>query len=546
MFNPLVIFTGAALATLAALMGVTYDKWSDPPISRSQIVASQEPATQSPAPLSTLRDQAKKSLPEQSEQGPSAKLASISPDEPASPQPIKKAPAAQPQQPMAQPEPPADDSKPTFDTIRVESDGSAVMAGRGVPDSDVTVMLDGKPIGSTKSDPGGAWVLIPEEPVPPGDHQLTLRMQTTDALSIESEQSVALKVPDRVGDEALVVLSDPNQPSKVLQKPETAATQEPLAETTVAASPDAPAAESESSAADETAQSMSLTLGTVDYNDNGDIIFSGTAEPRAGIRLYVDNKPVGDAASSSQGSWTFAGRQEIAVGTHSLRVDQLRPDGSVSQRIELPFMRAAPQEVAALNKSQQQTGAQPAPAAAESNAAAEAAAPVRSAPSSSSEVENPAIVADAEQPPLGSQKSAAAEAELPAAASEPPAAAPAAMEESTDMAAVETPPAAQQSPALQQPSAFRPIAGQTQETAARNGKIVIQPGNSLWRISRVIYGHGIDYTVIYEANKAQIRDPDLIYPGQIFATPGVVPPEMIDPLSTTPLARTSDTPTSQQ
>ncbi|NWH07240.1 MAG: LysM peptidoglycan-binding domain-containing protein [Alphaproteobacteria bacterium] len=52
------------------------------------------------------------------------------------------------------------------------------------------------------------------------------------------------------------------------------------------------------------------------------------------------------------------------------------------------------------------------------------------------------------------------------------------------------------------------------------GKIVVQPGNSLWRISRKLYGTGFQYTVIYEANKDQIRDPDLIYPGQIFAVPG--------------------------
>jgi nucleoid-associated protein YgaU len=58
---------------------------------------------------------------------------------------------------------------------------------------------------------------------------------------------------------------------------------------------------------------------------------------------------------------------------------------------------------------------------------------------------------------------------------------------------------------------------------------VIQPGNNLWRISRVIYGRGIEYTVIYQANRDRIRDPDLIYPGQIFATPGVRPPEEIDP-----------------
>jgi nucleoid-associated protein YgaU len=48
---------------------------------------------------------------------------------------------------------------------------------------------------------------------------------------------------------------------------------------------------------------------------------------------------------------------------------------------------------------------------------------------------------------------------------------------------------------------------------------VVQPGNSLWRIARRIYGRGILYTVIYEANDGQIRDPDLIYPGQVFTLP---------------------------
>ncbi|MDP9136863.1 MAG: LysM peptidoglycan-binding domain-containing protein, partial [Pseudomonadota bacterium] len=69
----------------------------------------------------------------------------------------------------------------------------------------------------------------------------------------------------------------------------------------------------------------------------------------------------------------------------------------------------------------------------------------------------------------------------------------------------------------------------------RNGRVVIQPGNNLWRISRVIYGQGMQYTVIYQANKEQIRSPELIYPGQIFATPGVVAPEMIDPKQKEPL-----------
>jgi hypothetical protein len=47
----------------------------------------------------------------------------------------------------------------------------------------------------------------------------------------------------------------------------------------------------------------------------------------------------------------------------------------------------------------------------------------------------------------------------------------------------------------------------------------VQPGNSLWRLARRTYGSGMRYTEIYEANKDQIRDPDLIYPGQVFVLP---------------------------
>ena len=49
--------------------------------------------------------------------------------------------------------------------------------------------------------------------------------------------------------------------------------------------------------------------------------------------------------------------------------------------------------------------------------------------------------------------------------------------------------------------------------------VVVQPGNSLWRLARRLYGEGIQYTVIYEANRDQIRNPDLIYPGQVLSAP---------------------------
>tara|TARA_B100000683_G_scaffold263259_1_gene291310 strand:- start:102 stop:1193 length:1092 start_codon:yes stop_codon:yes gene_type:complete len=55
--------------------------------------------------------------------------------------------------------------------------------------------------------------------------------------------------------------------------------------------------------------------------------------------------------------------------------------------------------------------------------------------------------------------------------------------------------------------------------AMGEGSITVQPGNSLWRIARKYYGKGIQYVEIFERNSHLIRDPDLIYPGQVFSLP---------------------------
>jgi len=50
-------------------------------------------------------------------------------------------------------------------------------------------------------------------------------------------------------------------------------------------------------------------------------------------------------------------------------------------------------------------------------------------------------------------------------------------------------------------------------------QLTVQPGNNLWTLARSHYGSGVEYTRIYTANRDLIRNPDLIYPGQIFRMP---------------------------
>jgi len=59
-----------------------------------------------------------------------------------------------------------------------------------------------------------------------------------------------------------------------------------------------------------------------------------------------------------------------------------------------------------------------------------------------------------------------------------------------------------------------------QSTAqARVSAVTVQPGSTLWAIARDNYGDGLMYVRVFEANRDSIRDPDLIYPGQVFTVP---------------------------
>ncbi len=53
--------------------------------------------------------------------------------------------------------------------------------------------------------------------------------------------------------------------------------------------------------------------------------------------------------------------------------------------------------------------------------------------------------------------------------------------------------------------------------------LTVQAGNNLWKLAEGLYGAGVRYTLIYQANRETIRDPDLIYPGQVFKLPDEAP-----------------------
>ncbi|MBV8397782.1 MAG: LysM peptidoglycan-binding domain-containing protein [Acetobacteraceae bacterium] len=280
------------------------------------------------------------------------------------------------------PPPVAEQVTPSFDIVRVNPKGEAVIAGRAAPGTEVTVRDAGQEIGKSRADTQGSWVVIPSGPLAPGARELTLSSRDPDGRETQGQGSVLLVVPERAGSRTspasppLAVLTGKGNAPKLLQSPFPSG-QGPSASST-----------------------NRLGLEAAEYDEHGAVRFAGTAPAGAAVRLYVDNKPAGDAVADANGRWTLSPEAWVALGPHRLRIDQLTSSGDVAARTEVPFQREA-----------------------------------------------------------------------------------------------------------QAPRDLGP------------GRVMVQRGQNLWQLARNVYGSGPRYTVIYEANREQIRDPRRIYPGQIFSVP---------------------------
>ncbi len=462
--NPLAVFTGLTLATFGALVYVERNTGSDEPLTTT---AKVEPLAvpEAPKPADPVIAEPAPAPAPVAEPAPAPPTEVAKVEEPPLVEPPKPAePVIAAEPPAAVVEPPAAadpvekaEIVPTFDTVRVEPTGDALIAGRAAPGSEVVVKFNGIAVGTAVANEDGAFVVTPDKPLPTGPGALSIESRSNEMV-IASADSVAVDVKAGAVDTPMVAVLKPDEPTQVVQVP---------------AKPALP-------------PSKTVNLDTVDYDQTGNIVFGGRGPAGSKVQLYVDNNAYGLADINDKGTWSFAGSSPLTVGPHALRADEIGSDGAVKSRIEMPFYREEPAKVAT---------APPAPA--------------------TPEAPKPVEVATAQEIPAPATTAEVAEAVTPEASAPAPAEAPAAAAPAEAAPAVE--PAADEPAvvAAQVPAAADPAA----EAAAKPTQVIIQPGNNLWKLSRQIYGKGIMYTVIYEANKDQIRKPELIYPGQIFLTP---------------------------
>lgn len=427
--------------------------------------------------------------------------------------------------------------RPSFDIVRVNARGDAVMAGRAAPHAEIVILDGPREIGRVKADDRGEWVFVPSGPMSPGGRELSLRARNTDGSVWESASAVVLVVPERDRDVAgrpvapgaappPIALLTPREPGGALQ-----VLQAPRAD---APPPTAPVAEpqpSEQQAAAAAPASAAVPVAAPPPPVAAPVPTAPVMPPVAAVPA-----PVAPSAADAR-----AGRPAAAAAASEAAppVPSATPEppapvfAAPSPSASGPAAASAPIDPSPAPPPPAAAPAPPAPAVVAAPPTVEPArpnalAPPRARPPGGVSVDavdygpggdvsfagraNPGesvrLYLDGQH--LGDTR---ADAEgrwnlVPAAPIEPG--------RTQALRADLVAPDGRVTARVQVP--FQ--RAETPPEGLREGSVIVQPGQSLWRIARETYGRGIRYTVIYEANREQIRNPDLIYPGQIFVLPG--------------------------
>lgn len=416
---------GVALAVGAVGGFVVYQMTRAPDVDLAMPAAQVEHAPEDEAAESSATPAVSPSAPVEDKAEPDVAVAALPEAAPVPEAGQETVPDVAPQ------ETPAPPGVPTFDLVRVEQDGSTIIAGRADAGEQIEVLLDGAVAATLEAGGDARFVGFLDLPASEAPRVLSLRREGDAEKEGDAQVIIApvLKAPAPASGAVANAENAPDDtpPGDVAE----AAQSQPDVDGEVApedtqlavADPDAMPVSPRSSAvlmsdeegvrvlqAPTAAQDLpaSVALDAITYAQDGAVALSGRGTAAEGfVRVYIDNRPVLTAPVGPDGSWQ-ADLPDVDTGVYTLRIDELDAEGDVTSRVESPFQREDPDALA--------------------------------------------------------------------------------------------------------------VAGSGQGDRVIKA-VTVQPGNTLWGISRKRYGEGLLYVRVFEANRDRIRDPDLIYPGQVFQLP---------------------------
>lgn len=443
---------------------------------------------------------------------------------------------------------------PSFDVLRVEPDGSTVIAGRAAPGVTIEIVSGETVLTKAVTGPGGEFAAVLDNPLPPGDHQLALRAAGADGSVTLSGEVATVSVPKDKDGQLLAMISTPGQASRLLTIPSAQGSEPAKPADTSDAAPASPATEATTPAGTQPAATApdgsapaSTAVAPVRVSaveiENDRIFVAGSAKAGATIRAFAGNDRIGEVTVDPSGHFVVDGTLPLAPGDHLIVVEMLDEKGNVAMKVSVPFNRPEGNQVSAIagdagpsSASVAETPDSKALASLRANLTkaytllkslfADGKVPGKEELAAARSATEFALRALGDfVPDIGASGDIKAQgAEAATAAGKALAALDALPKDAASLAKVIDSLSgvmdAAMTPATATPaSATDPRAISQAPLTPSDSAVIIRRGDTLWQISRRLYGQGVRYTTIYLANRTEINNPDLIEPGQVFTVP---------------------------
>ena len=298
---------------------------------------------------------------------------------------------------------------PTFDVVRVDQFKFATIAGRGMPNWAIDVLINSelKESGTISGD--GQFAFVFQLDTEGGPSEITLVSRDGDGTIYRSPDTVLILAPEDVeapeSEEIQLASADPLLPAVLIATPESVKLKQ-------APIPDRPAGN----------PGENLRIDSISYDMAGEVVLAGRGGANGFIKIYLDNLPVKTEQITDFGTWEIS-LHGVDAGRYMLKLEELDQSENVVASVVTPFQKEFQGDALEIMKE-----------------------------------------------------------------------------------------AAQAS-------------GKSDVLDMDDGRIAdvvtVQPGYTLWGISRRSFGQGRFYVRIYHTNIDQIADPDLIFPGQLLVVPNL-------------------------
>lgn len=391
------------------------------------------------------------------------------------------------------------ETAPSIDLLRVAPDGYVVMAGRAGANQNVLAYNGDELVGKTKANQTGDYVFVFDYPLAIGEHELIVTAGKDENNMVSSLTSGVVIFPENKSD-MIVLLSKIGEASKILQMPSSR-----FGPKTANLKDKNTPAKNTDNKVEPTAE-LPIAVNAVDVEEKR-YYLAGVATPKSTVNVYIDNAFKGKAITGEEGAFLYYGRETITVGKHAIRVDMLGDDKiTVIARAEVVLDHQTPASKALLLATQMATKK------AEEKSKAEASAvKIAKLASKKHVIKKSDPVTNAAISSGSTGKKIAEIGDAPAKEMEPPKVTLSTKDASPKGVKNNT-------VAISKPSNVEEtIDGK--KIIKSGSSVIIRRGDSLWHVSRRKLGEGRKYTIIYSANRDQVKNPHRIYPGQVLNIP---------------------------